>query len=354
MRNILSMLFAFGLSGIAQATPSPLPPDSYKGEQYIDGRGCVFNRKGHGWTPRLDGQGKAICGFPSSLSVRRTDPDAVSVLAPASPPARPDPEQLLREQLAGELRQGEFTADPREPEIRRPPENKPGDGGMSAEMQALLRQQEAIRASMAGISPSSDLCARLGYVPDPDARPVVGGDVTQGLCPGMHAAAPVSRVVTGQTKTDDEPATSTPQRESPAVQTTGGDNVEKRAESAHVPSLADKVKRPKPRPAKATVAAAGSKPSSGERAMNTPPKPRPELIPATARYVQIGSFPDDEKAGAALRNLSALGLPLLRGQERGQERQMPLILAGPFDDRRSLVAALTMIRKSGYTKAVAR
>lgn len=354
MRNIWSMLFAFGLSGIAQATPSPLPPDSFKGEQYIDGRGCVFNRQGHGWMPRLDNQGKAICGFPSSLSVRRTDPDAVSVLAPANPPAAPDPEQLLREQLVGELRQGEFTADPRELELRRPPENKPGDGGLGAEIQSMLRQQEAIRATMAGISPGSDLCARLGYVPDPDSRPSLGGDVTQGLCPGMHAAAPRTRVVTGPMQSKDEPTTPTPQHERPTVISSNGDHAETPAESSHAPSLTDKLKRPIPRPVKMAVPAAGTRPPAMKRAINTPPKPRPELIPASARYVQLGSFPDDEKAGAALRNLAVMGFPLLRGQERGKEREMPLILAGPFDDRRALVAALTMIRDSGYTKAVAR
>lgn len=354
MRNIWSLLFLAVLTGAAQATPSPLPPDSFTGEQYIDGRGCVFNRDGHGWTPRLDNEGKAICGFPPSLSARRTDPDTASVLAPGNPPAPQDPETLLREQLAAGLRQGEFTADPRDPEPRREPEIPLGDGGMSAGIEALARQQEVIRASMTGISTGSDLCARLGYQPDPNPRPILGGDVTQGLCPGMHATEPMKRVITGQRVAEGKISARQGQYEKPTAGSVKGTDAEQAVDSGQQAKLSDMAKRPKSRAGKVAAPAGGSKPVRDEPVSGNAPAPRPELIPASARYVQIGSFPDDDSAHAAIRKLAAMGVPVARGHERGKDRKHPLILAGPFNDRRSLVAALNMLREAGYADAVAR
>ncbi|SIS98865.1 SPOR domain-containing protein [Paracoccus saliphilus] len=354
MRNIWSLLFLAVLTGAAQATPSPLPPDSFAGEQYIDGRGCVFNRDGHGWTPRIDSQGKAICGFPSSLSVRRTDPDTVSVLPQEDSSAPPDAEKLLREQLAAGLRQGEFTADPHDPEPRREPAIPLGDGGMSAGIEALARQQEVIRASMAGMSPGSDLCARLGYQPDPNPRPILGGDVTQGLCPGMHATEPMERVITGQRVTEGETSARQGQHEKPTAGSVKGTDAEQAVDSGRQAKLSDTAKRPKARTSKVAASAGGSKPVRDEPVSGNAPTPRPKLIPASARYVQIGNFPDDDSAHAAIRKLAAMGFPVARGHERGKDRKHPLILAGPFNDRRSLVAALNMLRGAGYASAVAR
>ena len=69
--RVLAMLL---LGGAAQAAPTPPPPADFAGTQYIDGNGCVFTRSGTDWTARQDGQGQALCGFPPSLDVRRTDP----------------------------------------------------------------------------------------------------------------------------------------------------------------------------------------------------------------------------------------------------------------------------------------
>lgn len=87
--------------------PANPPPASFKGQQFIDSRGCVFVRAGYGgqvtWVPRIDGSKRPICGMMSAappmvadapvtaapqtpgLFARLFAPQAA--VAPAAPPA---------------------------------------------------------------------------------------------------------------------------------------------------------------------------------------------------------------------------------------------------------------------------
>ena len=78
------------------------------------------------------------------------------------------------------------------------------------------------------------------------------------------------------------------------------------------------------------------------------------MIPAHARYIQIGTYVDEGNALAALRRLSAMGYRTAQRNERVKDSAGKAILAGPFTNRQALVTALTQLRTNGYPRAVAR
>lgn len=321
----------------ALAAPVPPPPEGFAGGQYIDGRGCVFTRDGAGWAARLDGQGQGLCGFPPSLDTRRTDPDTERVL-PLSVAPPPDIETLLMEQLARDLRPGEWSGDPRPAEIRREPEPARAPNPLQTALQDALDMAPALRQA-SGLSGNLDLCARLGY--RPDAEGVAQGS-TLGLCPGMRAETMPSALSIGA-RASAERATPAPTPAPVAVSA-------RPQQAAPARPSAASASAPAPRaPARVAPAPTATAPARPAIAVNGP-----EMIPPWARYVQIGAYSDDAKADAALHQLAARGYPAGQGRAQGGTAQLRLIMAGPFGDRQSLITALNDLRRNGYPGAVAR
>lgn len=303
MRIAVLALVSMLLAARAVASPQPPPPADFTATQYIDGAGCVFERAGDAWQARVDTDGAPVCGFPPSLSARGSGV-AVTTAAQEDPPSV---EQRLNQQLAQGLRDGEFRADPAPREQRLDPPQQP-QSPMLDMIAVMMRQQAGL---MAG-GEAARLCALLGYRPEPTGLVPPGADVTQGYCPAMRAEVPRPLAVAPNPVTDPVRAL------------------------------------PRPSPQKP-----GASSATARRQAATPPRREPavEMIPASARYVEIGSYADDSNANSAIRTLSQRGYPVGQSRARRQDGTVRVILAGPFADRQSLVAALNDLRRNGYPRA---
>ena len=78
------------------------------------------------------------------------------------------------------------------------------------------------------------------------------------------------------------------------------------------------------------------------------------MIPAGARFVQVGMFGDPDNARRAAKRLSSMGLPVSQGQTAVRGRQLQTIMAGPFDSRQGIVRALDRVRRGGFPDAYPR
>lgn len=298
------------LGGAAWAAPVPPPPADFVGAQFIDGRGCVFARDGAQWTPRMDAQGQQVCGFPPSLDVRRTDPDADRAL-PLTQAPPPSIETLLMDRLAQDLRTGEWTSDPLPAETRA----EPVAARTPDPVQTVLEKALALQPQMqqvSGLAGSPELCARLGYAASGSGL---------GMCAGMRPDVPLPVTI---------PVARTP-----------------RAQAAPPPVVTPRPDTPKPAQATNRRVVAPKVPVAA------PPDGR-EMIPASARYVQVGAYGDDQNARIVLRALARRGYPTGQGRAKDGGQVVRLVMAGPFADRQSLIAALNDLRRNGYPRAVAR
>lgn len=306
------------LPGQVGAAPEPPPPGDFPGAQYIDRTGCVFVREGEAWVPRLDKAGAPICGFPPS---KGADTGAAAA-------AIPSPEKALADMLAEGLRAGDLAAgQPAAPLSELPPD--PAQAVLDAQVQDQLAVERRMRSMLAGPAPAG-LCESLGYRPADGPVAVIGGDVTQGLCPGMTAPE-LKPVTVAATEPRSAPETLKPEPVPTASEKVDPASVRRTGTAAKEQVVARKPAAPSAAP-----------PSSVE------------VIPANARYVEIGTFADAANAMAVLRSLSQEGFRTAQRDQKVGDKTGKAILAGPFADRQALVTALNRLRANGFPRAVAR
>ena len=301
---------------------SPTPPADFSGAQFVDKGGCVYSRQGSDWVPRRDPDGAQICGFPPTPGAQVQADDL-------------DIEGRLAAVLAEGLRDGDLLADRRTSETRADPLPNVAQAEFDQRVARQVEVNEAAKVLAAGnAGPNIELCAKLGYQPQDQQSPIIGADVTQGLCPGMRAPLPERKTVTVASTTMDAPV---------------------KAEVNNPATTA--------RPLTATPQEAGQRPAAPSANTKITDRRAPagkatgpsvEMIPASARYVQVGAFADEANASIAIRKLSERGYRVAQSHIRRNDTQLRTVLAGPFRDRQSLIEALSDLRKNGYPRSVAR
>ena len=365
MRAILWLMLAL-LPGLALAQdrrPAEEPPADFPSRQYIDSRGCVFLRDDPGgWVARRARDGTPVCGYPPTLSARGLDGrPKLRALDPNAGRSRAELlEEALSRQVITSLRPGELASDPRPPE-RLPDLGPEPDSSVPADtLRAALAAAPALRQGMGGaLRPNRRLCELLGY-DDESGAAGLGRDPSHGYCASLPESD-LSRLSFARPIGSAAAGAENPSPAFPAAQASAAPAAARRHDPAAKPAPppAASEKRPAPAARPAAGQGAGQAAAKSERpARAGKPSGAPSnavgMIPAGARYVQVGTFADPQNAERAAGRIARMGYPLLRGQDRVGGREVQVLIAGPFADREGIVRALDGIRKAGYGDAFPR
>ena len=415
MLRVMLVMLVPGVALALDYRPAEMPPADFSARQYIDSKGCVFLRDDevNGWKARVSRDGSPICGYPPTLSARGLDgKPRLSVL---DPDAGRSPAEMLEEALAEtvltNLRPGELASDPTP--MEKLPDMGPEPDISSAPSDALkaaLAAAPDMRRSMGeALQPNKRLCELLGY--DGTTGPAeAGADPSQGYCDSLPASdlsrltfiRPVASVQSSEPAAEMPVAAATAMPGAPVAETHS--TTAPVAEPPTAPKAAEVAAMPKPKPPKPADASLKDKPKpqpvpkmpdakrpvSAEAAAKAPAakalaatalaakdpvaaqvpaapvavatKPKPEaapptgagMIPAGARYVQVGTYADAANADRAAQAIAAMGYPVLRGKDKVGARAVQFIMAGPFNDRQSIVKAMDGIRRAGFKDAYPR
>ena len=389
--------------------PANLPPAGFKGQQFVDSRGCVFLKAGYGgrtdWVPRVSKDRKVVCGYPPTFGAQPqiemadeapaqpAKPVAVATAAPAPAPARPAPVAAAPASTAARpasgapmptvasammpaAAAGTVAAEPA-PYVAVAPASyqvatsaaiPPGKIGCFrsapvAEVVQLRNGGTAVVCTRgdgtasgwrAPIYPAgapvgasqSDGVLRVAGSPAPTARPAP-------VAVAEAAPAPSYTVPKGYKLAWDDDRLN-PQR---GVGTAQGwaqqDQVWTRTVPARLVNEAPTVAGANA-PVYRNAAPAARVTVSSKNAPTAPAAPAATTAAAQRLWVQVGSFGVPENAQGAANRLAGLGLPVGKAKVTSGGKALQVVLAGPFASVADANAALRMARQAGFGDAFLR
>jgi SPOR domain len=313
-----AVTFALALSGgLAFAQPSSfdepaeLPPASFKGQQYVDSRGCVFLRAGFDgrvtWVPRVTRDRKQMCGGPvAATDTAAAAPEPAVTEAPmtAAPVARstPAPKKTVRTVAA--------------PVPAPPP-------GMRMACPASTPFLEQLRGPKGD---SKLYCTRGDGTADGATLPRLIG---AGKVVGHVSAVTISP----------------PSDTLPVVP------------KGYVRAWKDDRLNPNRAKGTAEGEAAQDKVWSRKVPQDLTPEAKAAGVAKVAVgkiFVQVGSFAVASNADGAQGRLAAMGLPVARSKSRINGKAVQVVYAGPFATASDAQAALSAARRAGFSDAFIR
>jgi hypothetical protein len=359
--------------------PRELPPASFKGQQYVDSRGCVFLRAGLGgtvnWVPRVGRDRRAMCGYPPSFgsgggtAVARVEP-------PAAPAPKPAPQPIVR--AATEPPPSSYVPAPvqgvqvAQAPVRMAPR---------VAAQPMVTVAAPVVPSTPSFSATKIGCTRAAPVPQ-RLRLTNGGTVVvctrgdgslEGLVAPIYPAgsgvgaslSPANRNVPlgqpsaiGNATAEPRVATQTVRvpegyklaweddRLNPlrGVGTAEGQAMQDQVWTRDVPAQPVAAA-----PARRVVLSSQSAPT-----VTVSTKSAPAAAQGGRVFVQVGSFGQPANADGASARLAALGLPVARSKGQIKGKAVQVVLAGPFGSAAEAQAALRAARGAGFGDAFIR
>lgn len=351
--------------------PSSLPPAGYKGQQFVDSRGCIFLKAGYGgqvtWVARVTRDRKPLCGYPPTfgpqpvIEVAEAAPVApakpAAVAKPAAAPvvvaAAPKPAAVVPLVV---VPAAATVAPVAKPKPAKTYEVVAGNGVPAGKVGCYSDAPVAERVKLRN-GGTVVVCTRgdgsaSGWRPPiyPDGSPVGVALSDAPVAKGSRSAAGAQvPVVTADTSAvpkgyklawkDDR---LNPQRGKGTAQ---GQADQDQVWTKKVPAklAADKSRKSAPQVTVSTKSAA-----------TDPVATKPRAKAAGGAYVQVGTFGQPSNAQGATGRLKALGLPVAISKITKGGKALQIVLAGPFASGAEAQQALSALRGSGFGDAFIR
>ena len=360
--------------------PAELPPGSFRGDQYVDSRGCVFLRAGNGgqlnWVPRVTRARKVLCGLPPSLGpkpvIEMADEAAPLVAAPVvvaevAAPRLP----VVVERRVG--RPMETIASL--PEMRRvaaPVVAKAAPARVVRDQTYQVAASSGVPAGKIGCYTNAPVAERVSLRNGGTALVCTRGDGTvtgwrppiypDGARVGASLSNPPLEVSAGRARaagntapTDDyadaaNPALVMPKGFRAAWKddrlnpnrgrgTAEGQAAQDQIWTRDVPAqlVTDKARKKAKKAKSVSVSTSNSATASTGKL-----------------WVQVGTFGVKANATGAAQKLAGLGLPTAKSRITKGGKALEIVLAGPFGSAAEAKAALSTARNAGFGDAILR
>ena len=377
--------------------PAEFPPASFSGRQYVDSRGCVYVRAGFDgavtWVPRVTRGREVVCGQqPTFASAPAPDvpvvPDETRVATTTpTPSATPTPTPTVRPPA-----QTARPTQPPRPVVAQPRVVTPAPvrttkpapvpvapapttrvvkavptpppartvtsvcPGASTLSQQYLNSSFAVRCGPQGTHPgagTTGVPAQTATVQPKTVRVAPPQGYKPAYTDGRHNTNRGPITAEGNARMKLVWTTGVPRR---LIDQNSGRDVTAAYPNLRFPFIS--MKEQKRYVAQhGWPAASRTQTSSVTVATKTTPPATTAtrtVAPTSHRYVQVGTFGQPSNAQNTAARLQQMGLPVRVGTYQKAGKTYRIVLAGPFNDRRSLSSALSAARRAGFSDAFTR
>ncbi len=392
------------------ATPLETPPTSFKGQQFVDGRGCVYIRAGidgqTAWVPRVGADRKVLCGYPPTFGKMAEAPAPVAPVAAAAEPApapvavapapaaatAPAPVRVAETAAVSPAdthgyvdtpratgTPGQIACPDRAPYAERLPLRGGGTILLCLSRPGLLDEKAVVLGSLATPAAGANtVLACPSNAPVAQRLPQKGGGSAllctagDGRTAGLALPQAKTAAAPARALAIDIPApTPDPRLVNPIIPpgyklawsdgrlnpyrgkgSMAGQQAQDRIWTRTVPAELVEWK-----PAETVQVASASAPVRATRSATptlvvSTKSPDAKAATPGRSFVQVGSFGQPSNADAARLKISALGMPVAGSRVTSGGKALQVVLAGPFDDPAQARNALASLRQAGFPDAI--